>query len=418
MYKQKRWLQFVSLLSLILFMVTTVVSCGGGSSSSPVSTGGVATVTYTNADQAASGGASAKASVDLSNSMSTAAAGLTSSSNPSGYAPGKGPAPVDTTSIASLDPRLKSLVDGMLSRMQSAAVKSAVANANQKAGMAPGTPGTVTISGTCSGGTGTYSVTGNDTSTVDYKEYTVDISLTSCQDVAGTDYSQLTGTIHVYDKEMTDLSSIVRNASVNLTAKKYVANALSKTDVLNGTFDKNDSAILSGRSGMDIANGSFSETDASSGDVGTFYFTNLTNNWSWVSASGVTTRVDTVNGSFGFNATSPGGSITLNIALSNLQNKMRLNLNGSRDQWVNGSIIITWTPDLSLYGCIGGKINFTTPDAAPLHFDTVLSTCPSSGTLQVNNATIVYGTPITVTVGTDVKTFNACTDMGNGGMCQ
>lgn len=85
---------------------------------------------------------------------------------------------------------------------------------------------------------------------------------------------------------------------------------------------------------------------------------------------------------------------------------------------MNGSIIISWTPDLSLYGCIGGKINFATPDDLPLHFDAVLSNCPSSGTLQVNNATIVYGTSITVTVGKDVKTFTACTDMGNGGMCQ
>ncbi len=422
MRKKNVIMQIVSLLSLTALFVAPVISCGGGASSS-----GPNTVTYASASQAASGGSSAKASVDLSNSISTAASDLSSSSNPSGYAPGKGgSAAIDTTSIAALDPRLKGLVDKMLVRMQAPAVKNAVSKARSFKTMSqPLSSATVTVSASCPGG-GTYQVTGTDTSSTGvYKEYTVDILFTACTDTTASTNSKLDGTLHVYDKEMIASTSITRNASVNLTAQNYISSALDTTDVMNGTFNGTDT----GTAGTDYANGSFSETDAGTGNVATFYFTNMSGAWSKLDDPGVsTTIIKTVNGNYGFSITSTDGTFGLDIGLSNLQDKLKYNwvlgVIDSVDQWINGSITITWTPDLSALGCLSGTITFTTDDLTPIHMPVVayFLTCPTSGVLRINNATIEYGKPsgtqVTVTVGTDSKVYSSCNLLPSGGLCQ
>jgi hypothetical protein len=392
-------------------------------------------VTYSDPTEAANGASSAKASVDMTSAMSEAAAGLSSSSsNPEGYAPGKGgTTATDTSSIANIDPKLKTLVDGMLASMKAPVVQNAVSKARAskaKVSMAagPGNPGVVTISGLCSGGTGTFTITGTDSSNVGtYVEYTVDIRFDSCRDVPDTAgiYSITTGTIHVYDKEMAGNTAITRNATLDLIAEKYDSlnsDLHVKTDVVKAAFNATDSGTAISRSGRNTANGSFSEKDWVKNETGTFYFTNMTGDWTWDDVSGVITVANTANGNFGLNFVNASAqTLTLNIGLSNLQNKLRFNADASIDQWVNGSVTITWTPDLSIFGCKSGRITFTTADATPLHYFNNLDTCPDSGTLQINNATIVYFGPddpsnIVITVGALSVTRPNCLSM-EGGIC-
>lgn len=422
MRKKSVIMQVASLLSLTALLVAPIISCGGGSSDS-----GPKTVTYTSAAQAAAGSSSAKASADMSDAISAAALDLSSSSNPSGYAPGKGISAkaVDTSGIANIDPRLKVLVDKMLVRMKAPEVKAAVSKARSfKTMSAPLSFATVTASATCPGD-GNFTVTGSDTSTDVYNEYTVDVLFSSCTDTTGPTKTTLDGSMHVYDKEMIGTTSITREASVNITAKNYINySTLDTTDTINGNFNSTDI----GSSGANLADGSFSETDAATGDVATFYFTNMTGAWTIAYDPGVSTTIaKTVNGKFGFTIVSDSGTFGLDIALANLQDKNQYNWSNndivSLDEWVNGSITISWTPDLSAYGCVAGIITFTTADATPIHMPVVANyvTCPTSGVLTVNNATIEYGKPpltgVTVTVGMDSASYPDCYSIGNGGMC-
>ncbi|OGW35997.1 MAG: hypothetical protein A2X58_09145 [Nitrospirae bacterium GWC2_56_14] len=416
-------MKLASMLSVSVLLVGLIISCGSNSSDN-----GTQSVTYSDPTEAANGASSAKASVDMTSAMSEAAAGLSSSSNPSGYAPGKGGAKTtDTSSIANIDPKLKKLVDGMLASMKTPAVRNAVSKARASKAKVSMSPGAFTLTSSCTDSSGTFTITGTDTSVAGtYVEYTVDIRFDSCKDLpdAFGIYSVTTGTIHAYDKEMAGNAANTRNATIDLTAEKYDSlnlNAHVKTDVVKGTFNATDSGTATSRSGRNTANGSFSETDLINNETGTFYFTNMTGDWTWDFASPVETVTNTANGNFGLNFVNASQTLTLNIGLSNLQNKLRTNTDASIDQWVNGSVTITWTPDLSIFGCRSGRITFTTADATPLHYLSNLDTCPDSGTLQVNNATIVYYGPddpnnIVITVGAVSVVRPDCSSM-EGGIC-
>ena len=425
MSKRRKILLYLVLTTVVFLAVSLVVSCGSKNDKN-----GSTTVTYTSSEQAAKSTSSANAAVDLSQSMNSAAADLTSSSPDNTYKTPGINSSTDTSSLSAIDPQLQVFADGMLGQMKSAAVTNTIskARAMRSAGLASApSPTHVTITGTCSGGTGTFTITGTDTSTVTYKEYTIDIVLETCSDSTNTVHSVSNGSIHVYDKEMLDNSSSNRVANIHLTALDYDGATLKKTKIANGDFTANESGTSTSRSGSNSANGSYSEIVPGSGggnQVGTFYFTNLGDQWTWDIVSNVKTVTNTMNGSFGYSIVSPTGSLKLDIALTNLQDKVRYNnyldpLFGSRDRWINGSITITWSPDLSLYGCIGGTITYTTAVATPLHYVTSLAAdkCPASGTLVINNATIVYGNPIVVTVGNDQKTFATCSQMDNNGLC-
>jgi hypothetical protein len=421
-------MKLASMLSVLVLLVGLVISCGSNSSDN-----GPQPVTYSDPSEAANGASSAKASVDMTSAMSEAAAGLSSSSsNPAGYAPGKGgTTATDTSSIANIDPKLKTLVDGMLASMKAPAVRNAVSKARAskaKVTMSPGTPGTFTLTSSCTDSSGTFTITGTETSVAGtYVEYTVDIRFDSCKDaidpMTGL-YSVTTGTIHVYDKEMAGNAATTRNATIDLTAVKYNVSYMNvETDVAKGTFNATDSGTVTSRSGRNTASGSFSSHDLLNNETGTFYFTNMTGDWTWdVDVSGVETVANTANGNFGLNFVNASAeTLTLNIGLSNLQNKLRFNANASIDQWMNGSVTITWTPDLSIFGCKSGRITFTTADATPLHYLNNSDTCPDSGTLQVNNATIVYYGPddpnhIVVSVGALSAPLIDCTYL-EGGIC-
>jgi hypothetical protein len=422
MAKRRGILLLMSLSAIAVIIVSLVAACGSKSDKSNTN----ASVSYTSTDQAAKSSSSANAAVDLSQSMNDAAAGLGANSNPTPYnAPGIN-SNADTSSLSAIDPQLKSLADGMIGQMKSTVVVDTVARARamRSAHLASAPSATsLTISGYCVDGVGTFKITGSDSSTVTYKEYTVDIVLNACPDSTTSIHSVSTGTIHVYEKELNDNSSVNRHATIDLTALDYNSAVLTKTKKAKGDFNADESGSLTSRTGTNSANGSYSETVPVSGgeQVGTFYFTSLSGAWTWDLASNVKTVSNTLNGSFGYSIVSPTGSLKLDIALANLQDKVRHNdigsLLGSRDRWINGSITITWTPDLSVYGCIGGTITFTTAQATPLHYSIPASNCPASGTLVINNATIIYGNPIVIKVGNDQKTFNSCAEMDHDGLC-
>lgn len=77
---------------------------------------------------------------------------------------------------------------------------------------------------------------------------------------------------------------------------------------------------------------------------------------------------------------------------------------------------------MSQYGCLNRTYVFTTAAGTPLHWGPADYYCPSSGIIQVNNATIAYGTPsgnnVTVTLlpSGPSEVFSDCMSMG-GGMC-
>ncbi len=62
---------------------------------------------------------------------------------------------------------------------------------------------------------------------------------------------------------------------------------------------------------------------------------------------------------------------------------------------------------------------FTTAEGTPLTFTDEFDECPNTGTIQVNNATIVFGTPIAVTVNGVTQNYADCTAMDSAGygMC-
>lgn len=421
MVKRRERLLFPWLFAVVV-LVVSIAACGSKSEKSSSN----ASVTYTSSDQAAKSGSSANAAVDLSQSMNDAAAGLGANSNPTAYnAPGVASG-ADTSSLSAIDPRLKSLADGMIGQMKSTVVVDAVAKARtmRAAHLASAPSATsLTISGYCVDGAGTFTITGSDSSTVTYKEYTVDIVLNACPDSTGSLRSVSSGTIHVYERELNDNSSVSRRATIDLTALDYNGATLTKTKKARGDFNADESGSLTSRTGTNSANGGYSETVPVSGgeQVGAFSFTNLSGAWTWNLASSVKTVTNTLNGSFGFSVTSPSGSIKLDIALANLQDKVRHNdigsLLGSRDRWINGSITIAWTPDLSVYGCIGGTTAFTTAEATPLHYSIPTSKCPATGTLVINNATIIFGNPIVIKVGDEQTTFSSCAEMDRDGLC-
>ena len=111
------------------------------------------------------------------------------------------------------------------------------------------------------------------------------------------------------------------------------------------------------------------------------------------------------------------GADTASLAITprNMQIKVRTNANFTIDEWLNGSIVVVFTG----VSCASGTTTFTTAEATPLHFTDEYDECPNSGTIQVNNATIMFGNPIEVTVNGVTKQYADCwaMDAAGNGMC-
>lgn len=406
MYKKQILMKYCSLFISAAFVLSFVISCGGGGG------GGLAPFNYSDPNQAASASENAAYSVALAQSMSAMGSSMAiEGASQAGYsAPNKRMAP-NTKAAGNIDPRLQMLVDKMTSKLQSQTIK----NVMTKARLAKASQKTVSVTADCDNvGTGFFTVTGTDNLDIPgrtYDEATVTMMFTACRDNIA--YDQISGTMQLYWKKMLDGSSTVANATLtNFTFTVYSDDTFTtvvETGTIGGTFNGTDNVT----SGSGYANATFNYTDQY-GDSATLFFNGLSNGWtSSTDIDGNTTDTTTVNGSFGMSYSDGYNSVSLIISLSSLEDKWTYYVSGPVDHWINGSIGISWNPAY----CASGIITFTTAADTPLHYAAILDTCPVSGTLQVNNATIVYGSPITVTVGTLEWTYLDCVDMdmaGNG----
>ncbi len=415
----KKGLKVVSLLFLIAFFIGTVISCSGGGG------GGGTTISATS--QAAASSSGAMGAVKLSSTVG-ASAEMASGSIPAEYAPGKMKV-LDTSDIAKLDPRLKTVVDKMMSQLQKPIVTNTMSKTRaSKTSSAPLSAATTTSGGCLLGGS--YTITVDSITSLETTTNTLDITFTNCKDYDSATathsnlYGSLTGT-HAFNVS-TGYGSA--NLGVNLTdtsypTESYTAGSETNVYAMNGVFNSVDN---NGASGTNSALGSFSWTlkDPVNGDtVMSFSFGSgaapVTDVWtSSTDISNNKTDINTGNGAYTLGIAGPNGSLTYSVTLSGLEYKLLTYAGGGSDEWINGSVSIAWTPDLSQWGCLNGTYAFTTAVGTPVHTP-LLSNCPTSGTVQVNNATIQYNTDqtVTVSVGTLTETFSDCDSLGGGGMC-
>ncbi len=408
MSKKGTFMKFVSLLLAATFVFGFIISCGGGGGGSASDPG---PYNYSNPDQAASASSEAAGTAMMLDSTSMASRSLASeAAGEAGYA-----APKQKTSnknsLAAIDPRLKTAVDKMLGMLQSASVK----NATMKARRAKAMQKTVSFSTTCTNG-GNVTIVGTDNSDLasaaTYTEATVTLTFAHCKDYDIT-YSEEDGSMSLYWKQMRDGSStIAQVTATNFTAKTYsdAYTTLEETGTMNGTFAVTDN-VTSGSASIN-ANLNYVNTSESM----SLTMSNLTNNWTHETAAGpVVTNTATLNGSYNLSVTSGSDTFGLTITPRNMQFKVKTYADLTYDEWLNGSIVTVFSPA----DCAAGTVTFITAESTPLTFDSELDECPNSGTIQVNNATIVFGTPIAVTVNGVTLNYTDCLAMesaGNG-MC-
>jgi hypothetical protein len=397
-------------------VAVVVASCGGGGGGNG---GGGTTLTAT--QQAAASSSAAQGAVSLSSNVA-GAADLAKGFIPAGYAPGKSSPGADTAAIANIDPRLKDMVDKMLVQMKRPAIKTVLS----KAGTFSKTLSAVTSNTTVSCNSGNYVVQDSMTSSGTSTTHTLTVTYNSCKDNAL--YDIISGSIsatHTADTVAKSESATV--TITNLTDTLYTTGSftqISEIYALNGTFTS--SSNNNSASGTSTALGTFMVTmvDVSGNVDMTFTFGNsgtpISDAWTMSSSGGNTTDIHTANGSYGLTISAGGQSIGLGITLAALQDKLFTNTNLDTDEWINGSITIGWTPDLSQYGCLNGTYSFTMSALTPIHTP-FGSACPTSGTVRVNNAVVQLGVPagynVTVTLDSGPsQVFTDCMSLG-GGMC-
>jgi len=419
---KKRSYVGVSLLVLISLSLWALASSGGGGGGD---TGGGGGTQFNSSQQAAASAAGMQGAISLSSNVANAA-NMASGYIPPGYAPGKRAPMAGTAAIANIDPRLKDVVDKMLMQMQRPAVKTALSKTGTftKAFSAPAVTSSVTVS--CPSG-GSYVVNDSMTSAGTATTHTLTVAYTACTDTAS--YNIINGSIsasHTIDAVATTASATV--AITNLTDTTYTNSSLVQPSyifALNGTFTSATTGNLSAGTATALGTFSWTMVDPVNGDmVTTFNFgsgTPITDIWTIDVAGPDTTEIHTANGTYGMTVSAPGAqSISLAITLTGLEDKYVTNASGT-DEWINGSITISWSPDLSQWGCLNGTYNFTTAAGTPIHVASG-DFCPTSGVMQVNNALIEFGVPVlnnvTVTLlpGGPSEVFADCLSMG-GGMC-
>lgn len=416
MHKKRNFMKYCSLFISAAFVLSFVSSCGGGGSSGP------STVNYSSPDQAAASSTVGMAAISLSEIVGSTAQ-IATDSIPAGYAPGKTGSGMNTAPIAKIDPRLKDMVDKMVAQLQKPAVKNSLAKMSSYKTVSSAPLSSVT--GSCSTVTDS-SIVSSGTSTT----YTVTVTINGCrtEDTMLGIYEDLNGTIsgtHTVDSTNQYTSAEV---AANLTSFSYTDETYTtwkEKGEMSGTFGSQIMGdIFSNATGTNSANGAFTVTTSSYSDIPNvkmaFSFKNVRDVWSISTVGSDQTNTHTANGSYTLAMTDTLNSetLTLSIGLTNLENKIKYYGNGDEDMWINGSVTINWTPDLSQWGCLNGTYNFTT--ITPIYTG-ALSYCPTSGILQVNNATIEFGVPsgswvtVTLTGGASAE-FPDCDYLG-GGMC-
>lgn len=410
MLRMSRYVGLSFLLLLVSLSLWALASCGGGGGGNSGGTQLTAT------QQAAASSSAAQGAIALSSDVAWVA-GIASGYIPPTYAPGKGGIQTDTAAIANIDPRLKNVVDKMMAQVSRHAVKSTIAKSRSLSKVLSAATSTASIP--CDAGTIEVSDTLSSSGTA--TTHTLSITYNNCQyDVYLSRTNGFISAVHTIDSIVSfETASVVMNLT-DTTYTDFSYSVASDVFALNGTFV---SSITGTTGGSASALGTFGWTmyDPVYGTmVMSLYFgtgaTPITDTWTSLASGGTTTATHTANGQYGMTISAGGQSVSLGITLSNLVDTVVTSAGGV-DEWINGSISIGWTPDLSQWGCLNGTYVFTT--LVPIHY--VGYACPTSGKVRVNNAVIEFGNPagynvkVTLDSGPS-EVFTDCDSMG-GGMC-
>ena len=404
------FMKLVSLFVSTAFVTSFAISCGGGGGGGSSDPG---PYTYSEPGQAGSSSGEAADMMMMLDSFSGATSNVAiDAAGDAGYAAPKQKI-ANMKALGSVDPRLKTAVENMAAALQSASVQKATA----KARLAKANQKTVSFTESCDNvGTGTITVTGTDNSDLasaaTYSEATVTLTFTQCRTNFG--YIEENGTMQVYWKRTGDGSTVANLTATNYDYTRYTTSGYTSvyySTSMNGTFNVTDNLS----SGSIALNGSFIYNYPSYGYVMTLTLSNLTSNWTHDVAGAVITDTVTLNGNYTETGTDGTDTGSATIGARNLQYKVRSNADSTVDEWMNGGIVFTFSPA----SCAAGTVTFTTAEATPLHFANYYDDCPDSGTLQVNNATIMFKglDGIDVTVNGVTENYSSCSTMefaGNG----
>jgi hypothetical protein len=348
------------------------------------------------------------------------------STKPEGFAPGLSK---DSGAIAQVDPTLAMMVTEMQRLAASPTVQKAVKKARaMKTALATAVSTTLTTE-FCSNADGTVSIAGqnnydeaaNPSVTSSYK-----LIFTNCLD--DILFTRLTGVLTLDDAASTDNAENRQSLlAENLMMEQFSTVAMdvkTQQSVLSGAFINDDKGL----SGSNAGGGTFVVTTpagASPEKVVTYTYDGLiverahTHN-----ADATDTIVKTTKGSFKVTSTSGGAkTFELNLAMDLTDKTTELNdAAGTKNNELNGTIDITFAPEMAPTGCQSGKVTISTVSTAPRVFTTAGGTCPQQGTVNINNASINYdpGQPIDVTIGNGApQTFADCAALAAaGGSCK
>jgi hypothetical protein len=404
----------IGLMVSLGFMLPACSSGGGGGG------GGTPLVTYGTTTQAAASTSSSMNSMSVMSDQLNAGVNMGLNNIPAGYA-AKLAQRYGTGKAGAFDPNLKMMMDKAISLSKSPMIQKAKKKA---ASLAAARVTSVNDPLPCDSGsgsiTGSFNYDGNNVYTSTYT-----ITFNNCGD--SSFYTVLNGTLGYSETSSTSVYEGRVNA--NLTMKQYDATfaTLQYQLDLDGSFANIDHIT----SGTLTANGAYVFTSGAT--TTTYAFTNLRDDWTYMLDTTVTPNTETwndvVSGTFSIAIASSGTTnfqFTLGVSLTDKWMDMNDSPTWTSKEWINGTVTVSWVPDLSAYGCLPGSVVFTTLESDPLVINSLNSfTCPVSGTLTVNNATVEFGTSSTTGSGIDVTVNGTTTnyascielEMAGGGSC-
>jgi hypothetical protein len=375
-------------------------------------------ITFASPQQAAGEVTAALNTKALADTQFAAAMAFGMGSRPAGFAPR-----MISGDIGRIDPTLKMMVDKMASLSQSPVIQKAIRKAGAlKAMRATQVNQTLTV-GFCDNADGKIQITGTNNyddlaSTDVISSYTIDF--TKCRD--DVLLTELNGRINAEETESTAgnaVSTGLTNVDVRESQFKDETFAIElQQSHLFGTFSNSDQITSATMS----ANGQFSLTTLAQGatpeTIVNHSFTGLTNARTTTSDATSKTDVDTINGSFTTGRFIGGAEVfKTTMQITNLVDTVQTITGpvgdaavGTKNQTINGTIGTAWTPEVA--GCLPGLMTITM--AAPRTF-AAGGTCPVSGAMTINGATITFGSPIQVNYFGASQSFATCTEMDAAG---
>jgi hypothetical protein len=368
-------------------------------------------VTFSTPQQAAGEVAAVLSTKALADTQFAAAMAFGLGSRPAGFAPS-----ITSGDIGRIDPTLKMMVDRMARLSQSAAIQKAVRKAAAlKAMRATQVNETLTV-GFCDNAGGRIQITGTNnydelTATDITSSYIVDF--TSCRDEVL--FTELNGRITADETESTASNAVSASlTTVDIRESQFKDEtfaAMTQQSHLAGTFSDSDQIT----SGSMSANGQFSLTTLAQGatpeTIVNHSFSDLTATRVATSDATSTTDVDTINGSFTVGRFSGGAEVfKMTMTITDLVDSVQTITGpagaadvGTKNQTINGTFGAAWAPESA--ACLPGLM--TVIMTAPRTF-VAGGTCPVSGAMTINGATITFGSTIQVDYFGGSQSYATC----------